>query len=68
MESMGIYFVVRIVYVLINIESVGCIVSADFFVGFYIHFYVNDILTIHCHSPPVSTSFEIRVDWRFLYG
>ena len=58
MERVLILFIVRIVYIILAIfKSVGDFVSADFFIGFYIHYYINDISVIHCRSPPVGTNF-----------
>ena len=50
-------FIVVIIYIPVVIESVGIIVSADFFVGFYIHFYKNSSISVRCRSPPVNASF-----------
>ena len=50
-------FVVVIIYIAVVIESVGISVSADFFVGFYIHFYKNSSISVRCRSPPVNASF-----------
>lgn len=52
-----LYLIVIIIYIPIVDKSVGVIVSADFFVGFYIHFYKRDFVILHCRSPPVNTSF-----------
>lgn len=65
MEFMMFCFIVEIEYIEIDVESVGVFVSADFFVGFYIHFHANGLVAVHCRSPPVNANLSIRVDWRF---
>ena len=63
MEIMMFCFIVEIEYIEIDVESVGIFVSADFFVGFYIHFHANGLPVVRCRSPPVNASF-----WFVLIG
>lgn len=68
MEIMMFCFIVEIEYIEIDVESVGIFVSADFFVGFYIHFHANGLSVVRCRSPPVNASFWFVLIGGFLYG
>lgn len=63
------YFIILFIiltFVLLELLDIG--VSDDLFLFFYIFIYLSsqDII-YHCRSPPINTSYEIRVDWRFFY-
>ena len=65
-----VFVVILIVYIRVYMESLGDIVSNDFFniEHQYYHSSNISILLVFCRSPPINTSFfEICVDWRFFY-
>ena len=64
-----VFVLTLIVCIRIDMESLGKIVSNDFFniENQYYHSSKISVYAIFCRSPPINTSFfEICIDWRFL--